>query len=231
MIRRDKDPTLATLFLQEGLAKLGFDPGPIDNWAGARTKAAQDAWKAQFLLGDGTWGFVPRIDQGDILIEDVICTCFGGSDDPQDNGDTASGLNTKSNPGFQGASVPMDISKSKHVSLGASHRIVRKALKLATGFGKTSFGVSESVHRALDGCPIPVLDWFTPIQIESNGRVLVTQIIDLGPGKQATTNPSEPHAVDLTVAAARFFDSHASATNFEMRCNVRIIGGAKYAGS
>lgn len=203
MVRLDKDPTLATLLAQQGLKALGIDPGPIDNWAGARTKAAIDAWKAQFLLGDGTWPFVPRIDQGDIVIDDIICTCFGGGDDSQDDGNTASGVNTKSNPDLQGASVPMDVRGWNHLT--------------------------EREHGALDGCPIPVVDWFTPIQIESNGRTLVTQIIDLGPGKQATTNPSEPHAVDLTVAAARFFDPEATATNFSMRCNVRIIGAAKYA--
>lgn len=213
MLRLDKDPTLATLLAQQGLKALGIDPGPIDNWAGARTQAAIDAWKAQFLLGDGTWPFVPRIDQGDIVIDDIICTCFGGADDPQDNGDTASGVNTKRNPDRQAASVPMDISKAKRINLSASHRL----------------GASLAAHRSLDGCPIPVVDWFTPIHIESNGRVLVTQIIDLGPGKQATTNPSEPHAVDLTVAAAKFFDPEATATNFSMRCNVRIIGAAKYA--
>lgn len=229
MVRLDKDPTLATLLAQQGLKALGIDPGPIDNWAGARTQAAIDAWKAQFLLGDGTWPFVPRIDQGDIVIDDIICTCFGGADDPQDNGDTASGVNTKSNPDLQGASVPMDISKAKHINLSASHRLVRETFRYAEKFGEGRLGVSDTVHRALDGCPIPVVDWFTPIQIESNGRTLVTQIIDLGPGKQATTNPSEPHAVDLTVAAAKFFDPEATATNFSMRCNVRIIGAAKYA--
>lgn len=228
MVRLDKDPTLATLLAQQGLKALGIDPGPIDNWAGARTQAAIDAWKAQFLLGDGTWPFVPRIDQGDIVIDDIICTCFGGSDDSQDDGNTASGLNTKSNPDLQGASVPMDMIKTHHMSLGASHRLVLGS-ELAVMRCEIDCRISSAVHHALDGCPIPVVDWFTPIQIESNGRTLVTQIIDLGPGKQATTNPSEPHAVDLTVAAARFFDPEATATNFSMRCYVRIIGAAKYA--
>jgi len=57
-------------------------------------------------------------------------------------------------------------------------------------------------------------------------------VIDLGPGKKAS-RPGQPHALDLTVAAAKIFAPDASlknlATSFEKRGSYRIIGGAKFA--
>lgn len=205
MIYFEKDPTLSALLRQRQLKAAGLYHGALDNWWGRASEAADHAWRRRFLRGNGKWPFTPELDQGDIILEDVCCTCFGGSDDPQDSGETASGINTKGNPDLLGASVPMDISKWK--------------------------GVSAAVHAALDGCPIPVLDFFLPIQITSGKQTLVTQIIDLGPGLQATRKASEPHAVDLTVAAARHFNPRATARDFFMRCDVRIIGGAKYVES
>lgn len=49
-------------------------------------------WKIQF--------------EGDIT-GSGICTWFGGSDDPQDNGDTASGLNTRDDPSIRGCALPI----------------------------------------------------------------------------------------------------------------------------
>lgn len=50
------------------------------------------SWKIQFS-GDITGG--------------GICTWFGGNDDPQDDGSTASGLNTKNNPTIRGCALPI----------------------------------------------------------------------------------------------------------------------------
>ena len=60
------------------------------------------------LHGDGTWPFTAYVREGDIVVEDVVITCFGGADDPEDNGETASGINTKYSPNVQGVSLPMD---------------------------------------------------------------------------------------------------------------------------
>lgn len=69
--------------------------------------------------------------------------------------------------------------------------------------------------KATEGSPIPRL----PFGLHSDGTpnpdgtivtvwaigfpdsILQCPLIDDGPGKQATTNPADPHAIDLTVAA------------------------------
>jgi hypothetical protein len=55
------------------------------------------------------------------------------------------------------------------------------------------------------------------------GKTLTVPLIDLGPNLLTTTNVG-----DLTVAAAKHFNPSATATNFEMFADIRIIGGAKY---
>lgn len=156
------------------------------------------------LKGDGTWPFTARVDGDDIVVENVKATCFGGSSDPQDNGDTASGMSTKTNPLIQAVSLPMD--------------------------GRQFPGMSAAEHRALDGSPIPRLPWHTMVEVTANGKLIRPNqgVIDLGPGKQATRPGSLAHAIDLTVAAARLIDPKASATNFSAVVSYRIIDGAKY---
>lgn len=39
----------------------------------------------------------------------VRATCFGGLNDPQDSGQTASGISTKANPSLQACSLPMRV--------------------------------------------------------------------------------------------------------------------------
>jgi N-acetylmuramoyl-L-alanine amidase len=60
------------------------------------------------LRGDGSFPFVATVDGDDLVVEKVICSWFGGLHDPGDDGNTASGVNTKRNPDFQGAALPMD---------------------------------------------------------------------------------------------------------------------------
>ena len=60
------------------------------------------------LAGDGTWFFNAAISNDDIVVHDQIATWFGGDDDPQDDGETASGVNTKGSPKLIGCSLPMD---------------------------------------------------------------------------------------------------------------------------
>lgn len=60
------------------------------------------------LVGDGTWGWSADVVGDDIVIRGASGTWFGGDDDPLDNGETASGVRTKGNPGLVGFSLPMD---------------------------------------------------------------------------------------------------------------------------
>lgn len=70
------------------------------------------------LVGDNLWPFTATSDGTDITVRSanvkadpvrgiVAGTWFGGSDDSQDNGETASGVNTKNNPNVKGCSLPM----------------------------------------------------------------------------------------------------------------------------
>jgi 3D (Asp-Asp-Asp) domain-containing protein len=52
--------------------------------------------------------FVASVDGADIVVRNVRATYFGGDNDPQDDGTTASGTNTKGNPNILGCAVPMN---------------------------------------------------------------------------------------------------------------------------
>lgn len=154
------------------------------------------------LTGDGTWPWQAQIVGDDIVIFGYA-TCFGGSADPQDNGQTASGISTKADPNVLGCSLPMDGRKFLHLT--------------------------AAEHRALDGCPLPRMPFRTTIVRVICGPLFQDlPVIDLGPGKQATHQANEPHVIDLTVAAARKFNPRASATNFMAKVEAVILGGAKY---
>lgn len=150
----------------------------------------------RILKGDGSFPWTAEIDGDDIVIHNARATCFGGSDDPQDNGDTASGISTKANPGLMACSLPMNYT-----------------------------GPDGPTRRALIGSPIPMLPWKTLVRFTDliRGSSIEVPVIDLGPGR--STN----HQGDLTVAATRHFSADASATDFLLHCEIRILGAAKYA--
>lgn len=73
---------------------------------------------ARVWVGDGTWPFVAVEDGQDIILRPRTPACkmhvtwFGGDDDPQDSGETASGVMTKGNPNVMGCALPMPAAKS-----------------------------------------------------------------------------------------------------------------------
>ncbi len=154
----------------------------------------RDTSDLPILRGDGTWPWSAHIDGDDIIVLGARGTCFGGANDPQDSGETASGVSTKRNPRIIGCALPMAYS-----------------------------GQSGALRKALGGSPIPKMPWCPQVVVSSGGRQLQMQCIDLGPAKYTG------NAIDLTIQAARFFNPSASATNFEITCDFRIIGAAKYA--
>ncbi len=180
------------------------------------TKSGASKQSGNVLTGDGTWPFQATIDGEDIVVKDIIITCFGGWGggniaDPQDDGETASGVNTK-NRAVIGVSIAMD--------------------------GRDFAALAPKEHRALDGAPIPRLRnkqgltaWHTQVLVTIDGLSYAPPdgIIDLGPGLQASKE-DEPHALDLTPLAAQHFAEGMSlrelARNFEKRGSYRIIGGA-----
>lgn len=157
----------------------------------------------RILTGDGSFPWTAEIDGDDIVIRNARATCFGGSDDPQDDGSTASGISTKANPELQACSLPMNYT-----------------------------GPDGPTRRALIGSPIPMLPWktmvrVTPVNTRQDAPLgspfIDVPVIDLGPARDTG------NAVDLTIAAARCFIPSATASDFELRCEVRILGGARYA--
>lgn len=177
-------------------------PGPNDEAALDRLKTAarQNLETGNPVSTTGATltgrGITVHIDGEDLLLKNVRVTCFGGTDDPQDSGDTASGVSTK-NPATLGCALPRNYT-----------------------------GPHGPTRRALQGSPIPEkLPWKTPVAFTDlkTGKTLTVPLIDLGPNLETTTN-----AGDLTVAAAKQFNPHATARNFEMMADIRIIGGAKY---
>lgn len=57
------------------------------------------------MKSDG-WKFSVVVDGDDLLVENVPATCFGGLNDPQDNGQTASGISTLGT-GVMGCALPV----------------------------------------------------------------------------------------------------------------------------
>ncbi len=62
-----------------------------------------------FVLPNNGWGFELRVDGADIVCDRGMCTFFGGTaaQDPEDNGETSSGLSTRENPSLLGCALPV----------------------------------------------------------------------------------------------------------------------------
>lgn len=123
----------------------------------AAASPPQQSPPGDILKGDGTWPWVARVDGSDIVVINARATCFGGDSDPQDNGETASGVNTKGNPGLVGCSLPMN--------------------------GK-QFHMTPEEHAALDGSPIPKVPWRTIVRVTHGAVSHDIPVIELGPGKR-----------------------------------------------
>lgn len=140
---------------------------------------------------------IPRleIDGDDLVVRNVRGTCFGGTADHQDNGDTASGVSTRT-PGVLGVALPRRYT-------GANH-----ALQKALG----------------EGIIPPGLPFLLPVEVTdlATGKTHSAPFIDIGPATHTG------NYIDLTPAFARQFDPHATATRFEIRCDYRVKGGAKF---
>ena len=109
------------------------------------------------LRGDGSWPWNAFVNGEDIEVVAALATCFGGGADPQDNGETASGVNTKLNPNIMGCALPMIYT-----------------------------GSNAALLKALGGSPIPRVPWKTLVQITeaATGKILTVPVIDLGPAKK-----------------------------------------------
>lgn len=162
------------------------------------------------LRGDGSWGWEAVVDGDDLVVTGAKTTAFGGGDDDHDTGQTASGFPTKGNPNLLGAALPFAYTGSKP--------------RLIEALGGSPIPLMPyGIHS--DGSPNPngahVL-----VSDPNSGRSIEVPVIDRGPAK----NVADPRPLDLTVAAARFFDPSATANVFSKILDFRILNGAKLAG-
>ena len=165
------------------------------------------------LNGDGSWPWSAMIEGDDILVEG-LATAFGGDDDPEDDGQTASGVSTSDNPEIMACALPMRVDELDALS---GSPIPRMPFGLHPDGRRNPLGAwvaVEFIDTAQDSAAAP------PTQ--GLRAPLIVPVIDLGPGKRTG------HVIDLTVAAARLRASDATADNFEAPVRYRIIGGAKY---
>lgn len=108
------------------------------------------------LVGDGSWFFTAEVDGDDIVVRNVKSTRWGGADDAEDGGMSASGLSTVAHPEYQGVSLPMRIP-----------------------------GATGALLKAIGGSPLPKFPWYTPVKVYSHktNTSLFGHLIDIGPAK------------------------------------------------
>jgi hypothetical protein len=133
------------------------------------------------LRGDRTWPFAVKFT-GTLFVDDVVATWFGGDSDPQDDGQTACGYPTKGHPDLLGCSLPLDLDRTERATEGSP-------------IPRLPWGLNH------DGTPNPDGTLVTVWPFGAPEKAITVPLIDDGPGKQATTDPKDPHAIDLTMAA------------------------------
>lgn len=160
----DRDFSGQTYLDQIALAKLGLYKGAIDNIRGPKTREAFDAYRGTIgpedgqrrtIRGKGLFDWLTiEVDGEDILIRDAEVTAFGGSGDPQDSGQTASGISTITRPEYMGCALPLPYT-----------------------------GPDAGARKALAGTPLPKIPWQWPVEFirRTDGKIVQTQLIDLGP--------------------------------------------------
>lgn len=137
----------------------------------------------------------------DIVLKDVWATAFG-TDDPEDSGKTASGLDLNKHPNFRGVALPMRVASIKSLRYSPLPFM--------------PYGVSSTGRYKPEGT-------FVIIEDEKSKSITnAAPLVDIGPSLWTGVG------VDLSVALARNLDSTATAINFKRRVTVKILNGAKY---
>lgn len=208
MIHFEKDPTLKSLLLQESLKARGVYTGELDNFWGPKSEVAYQAF---------VFSMQPKeLTAEDLLNGTPIKTATAGWE-------------------FMNAMIVGDdivIEKAVVTAFGGANDKMdsgETASGLSTKDNPTVLGCALPMRRdtssVLRGSPIPKLPWFIAVHFIDpvTGRSVETRLIDEGPAKWTK------HAGDLSVAAAKVFDSHATANRANIPpLTIRIMGGAKY---
>ena len=153
------------------------------------------------ILKGSRYPWTASVVGNDIIVTGVVATWFGGANDPQDDGETASGVSTKANPHFFGCALPMDLFPSIPPTL-----VTRR--------------------NPCAGSPLPKLPWFSKILVtnKANGIQQQCALIDLGP----SAPPTATAAIDLTQSFFVALGGNLRVGHIEV--DFSILGGAKFAG-
>ncbi len=158
------------------------------------------------LTGGPGWEWLTaEVVGNDIVVHGAHATTFGGSADISDDGNTASGYSTRWHPDVKGCSLALG---------GYAHSAKDVAALGGTPLPHLPFGLDSNGNDRAAGAHVEVWDPQNP------GTRFTYPVIDLGPAKRTK------HALDLTVAAARDFLPRATANDFSMVLDYRIINGA-----
>lgn len=144
-----------------------------------------------------------EVDGDDLVVRNIIVTCFGGAYDKGDNGQTESGaLNNGSNPNLFGVALPI----------------------------RSTEAATKNSPLAFKGPHIP---WFTPVNVwrdtEGEDTAVLCELIDNGPN--VLRYPT--HALDVNPNVALCFTPGANLVTIANEWeghgfSYRIIDGAKY---
>jgi len=185
-----------------------------DGDVGARTLGALD--KLVRLDDGAAWPpaapsarhWTPEVVGDDLWVRNVKATCFGGSGDAMDSGDTASDVSTRKHPNIRAVSLPMRYAGPDHATRAALGGSPLPMMHL---------GLHPDGTENPDGAHVELF--------KLDGTSLgVFPCIDLGPNIARFPD----NAIDLTLALARVLDPNATANNFEARVTYRLIHGAKH---
>lgn len=207
--------------VQDILKAAGYYTGKVDGIPGPRSKAAFDQvcelalaeyHLTQDTVGNGTikgsiGDFIVSVEGPDLVVRNVKCTCFGGSGDSMDSGETASGYSTKGHPDLMAVSLPMHYE--------GKHKPTREAL-----YGSPIPALPFGLHA--NGTPDHDGAW---VEIKfGNGKKFLVPCIDRGPDIRRFPK----NAIDATLALAKQADPRATANNFEAIVDYRIVNGARF---
>ena len=122
------------------------------------------------LKGDGTWSFVALVDGDDLVVRNAKATWFGGANDPQDDGETASGVNTE----IQGCAIPMNFgpcigSPLPRVPWGTRVEVTYLATGMTITVPVIDLGPAHSTGNALD-LTVAAFKQFAPL---AKGKIVV----------------------------------------------------------
>ena len=126
------------------------------------------------LTGDGSWGFMAVVEGDDIVVRNAQATWFGGANDPEDNGETASGISTKRRPDIQGCALPMNFghcagSPIPKLTWGTPVEITHLESGKTITVPVIDLGPARSTGNALD-LTVAAFKQFAPL---SDGKVVV----------------------------------------------------------